>query len=182
MPLTRLPEVYRLTSISRLQRLTFSLSRSRQVLRRRSPPKPSFPDPACSAPQLDKFPLPRIRTLVLVVFLLQPVLQYHSPNSLGKKRVRGAGTLPWHCTASSNSEDDSSHDSSSTSFKGCRSHWTSLLARFRFSNTPLPIELTVLNCVVYVTLIVRRSRYFAGARYLKRRANDETRVCLVVFL
>ena len=32
-----------------------------------------------------------------------------------KKRVRGVGTLPWHHTASSDSEDDSSHGSSSTS-------------------------------------------------------------------
>ena len=49
----------------------------------------------------------------------------------------------------------------------------SLLA---FSNPPRPIELTVLNRIVYVTLIARRSRYFAGARYLKRGINDEGNV------
>ena len=50
----------------------------------------------------------------------------HLPSSTGtpvpfpklpsrKKRVRGVSTLPWHHTASSDSEDDSSHSSSSTS-------------------------------------------------------------------
>ncbi len=34
----------------------------------------------------------------------------------------------------------------------------------------------VLNRVVYVILIARRSRYFAGARYLKRGVNDEGNV------
>lgn len=34
----------------------------------------------------------------------------------------------------------------------------------------------MLNRVVYVTLIARRSRYFAGARYLKRGVNDEGNV------
>jgi hypothetical protein len=38
------------------------------------------------------------------------------------------------------------------------------------------IEITVLNRFVYVTLIARRSRYFAGARYLKRGVNDEGNV------
>lgn len=38
------------------------------------------------------------------------------------------------------------------------------------------VELTVLSRVVYVTLIARRSRYFAGARYLKRGVNDEGNV------
>jgi hypothetical protein len=36
-----------------------------------------------------------------------------------------------------------------------------------------PPELTVLGRVVFVTLIARRSRHFAGARYLKRGVNDE---------
>ena len=35
------------------------------------------------------------------------------------------------------------------------------------------LELTVLGRVVYVTLIARRSRYYAGARYLKRGVNEE---------
>ncbi len=48
--------------------------------------------------------------------------------------------------------------------------------RSRCPNPLLPIELTVPNCVVYVTLIARRSRYFAGARYLKRGVNDEGNV------
>ena len=43
-------------------------------------------------------------------------------------------------------------------------------------NPPPPIELTVLNRIVYLTLIARRSRYFAGARYLKRGVNDEGNV------
>lgn len=34
-------------------------------------------------------------------------------------------------------------------------------------------ELTVLGRVIYVTLIARRSRHYAGARYLKRGVNEE---------
>lgn len=34
-------------------------------------------------------------------------------------------------------------------------------------------ELTVLGRVVFITLIARRSRHYAGARYLKRGVNDE---------
>ncbi|KAG2005981.1 polyphosphoinositide phosphatase [Coprinopsis cinerea AmutBmut pab1-1] len=37
-------------------------------------------------------------------------------------------------------------------------------------------KLTVLGRVVFVTLIARRSRHFAGARYLKRGVNDEGNV------
>lgn len=37
-------------------------------------------------------------------------------------------------------------------------------------------ELTVLGRVVFITLIARRSRHYAGARYLKRGVNDE--VCV----
>jgi hypothetical protein len=37
------------------------------------------------------------------------------------------------------------------------------------------IELTVLGRVIFVTLIARRSRHYAGARYLKRGVNDEVR-------
>lgn len=37
-------------------------------------------------------------------------------------------------------------------------------------------ELTVLGRVVFITLIARRSRHYAGARYLKRGVNDE--VCM----
>lgn len=37
----------------------------------------------------------------------------------------------------------------------------------------LVAELTVLGRVVFVTLIARRSRHHAGARYLKRGVNDE---------
>ncbi|EPQ55803.1 hypothetical protein GLOTRDRAFT_138581 [Gloeophyllum trabeum ATCC 11539] len=37
-------------------------------------------------------------------------------------------------------------------------------------------KLTVLGRVVYVTLIARRSRHYAGARYLKRGVNDEGNV------
>ena len=35
------------------------------------------------------------------------------------------------------------------------------------------LELTVLGRVIFVTLIARRSRHFAGARYLKRGVNNE---------
>lgn len=34
-------------------------------------------------------------------------------------------------------------------------------------------ELTVLGRVIFITLIARRSRHHAGARYLKRGVNDE---------
>jgi hypothetical protein len=34
-------------------------------------------------------------------------------------------------------------------------------------------ELTVLGRVIFITLIARRSRHYAGARYLKRGVNDE---------
>jgi hypothetical protein len=37
------------------------------------------------------------------------------------------------------------------------------------------IELSVLGRVVFVTLIARRSRHYAGARYLKRGVNDEVK-------
>ena len=40
------------------------------------------------------------------------------------------------------------------------------------------IELTVLGRVIFVTLIARRSRHYAGARYLKRGVNDEVRIWL----
>ena len=43
-------------------------------------------------------------------------------------------------------------------------------------------ELTVLGRVVFVTLIARRSRHFAGARYLKRGVNDEVRRPSIFFL
>lgn len=43
-------------------------------------------------------------------------------------------------------------------------------------HTDSTVELTVLSRVVYVTLIARRSRYFAGARYLKRGVNEEGNV------
>ena len=35
------------------------------------------------------------------------------------------------------------------------------------------LELTVLGRIIFVTLIARRSRHFAGARYLKRGVNNE---------
>ena len=41
---------------------------------------------------------------------------------------------------------------------------------------PLVLELTVLGRVIYVTLIARRSRHYAGARYLKRGVNEEVGV------
>jgi SacI homology domain len=41
------------------------------------------------------------------------------------------------------------------------------------SSSDLVLELTVLGRVIYVTLIARRSRHYAGARYLKRGVNEE---------
>jgi len=35
------------------------------------------------------------------------------------------------------------------------------------------VELTVLGRVVFVTLIARRSRHYAGVRFFKRGVNDE---------
>jgi len=37
-------------------------------------------------------------------------------------------------------------------------------------------ELSVLGRVVFVTLIARRSRHYAGARYLKRGVNEEVKL------
>ena len=42
-------------------------------------------------------------------------------------------------------------------------------------------ELTVLGRVIFITLIARRSRHFAGARYLTRGVNDEVFVSHTVF-
>jgi hypothetical protein len=44
---------------------------------------------------------------------------------------------------------------------------------YSFYGLTLELELTVLGRVVFITLIARRSRHFAGARYLKRGVNDE---------
>jgi hypothetical protein len=43
------------------------------------------------------------------------------------------------------------------------------MIRFRYA----PTELTVLGRIIFITLIARRSRHYAGARYLKRGVNDE---------
>lgn len=42
-----------------------------------------------------------------------------------------------------------------------------------FSLISQPLELTVLGRIIFVTLIARRSRHHAGARYLKRGVNEE---------
>jgi hypothetical protein len=42
-----------------------------------------------------------------------------------------------------------------------------------FRHLPIHTELTILGRVIFITLIARRSRHFAGARYLKRGVNDE---------
>lgn len=47
------------------------------------------------------------------------------------------------------------------------------LLHFDFADKMMQLELTVLGRVIFVTLIARRSRHFAGARYLKRGVNDE---------
>jgi len=48
---------------------------------------------------------------------------------------------------------------------------STIYVTWRFINAPL--ELTVLGRVVFVTLIARRSRHYAGARYLTRGLNEE---------
>ena len=40
----------------------------------------------------------------------------------------------------------------------------------------MSVELTVLGRVIFITLIARRSRHYAGARYLKRGVDDEGNV------
>ncbi|KAG6837048.1 hypothetical protein H0H93_015619 [Arthromyces matolae] len=50
------------------------------------------------------------------------------------------------------------------------------ILHFKTTTDEAPIELTVLGRVVFVTLIARRSRHFAGARYLKRGVNAEGNV------
>lgn len=49
-------------------------------------------------------------------------------------------------------------------------------------NLAVNTELTVLGRVVFVTLIARRSRHFAGARYLKRGVNDEVIIVYLIIL
>ncbi|THH08331.1 hypothetical protein EW146_g9035 [Bondarzewia mesenterica] len=53
-----------------------------------------------------------------------------------------------------------------------RSHWVLPLIHGHVDQA----KLTVLGRVIYITLIARRSRHFAGARYLKRGVNDEGNV------
>ena len=43
----------------------------------------------------------------------------------------------------------------------------------RLTDTGHRTELTVGGRVIFITLIARRSRHFAGARYLKRGVNEE---------
>lgn len=40
-------------------------------------------------------------------------------------------------------------------------------------------ELSVFGKVIYITLIARRSRHFAGARFLKRGINEQVRPLLI---
>lgn len=47
-----------------------------------------------------------------------------------------------------------------------------VLIQFR-SPLNIELELSVLGRVIFVILIARRSRHFAGVRYLKRGVNDE---------
>ena len=57
--------------------------------------------------------------------------------------------------------------------------WTRLVSSSPPPNVENAInesELTVLGRVVFIALIARRSRHFAGARYLTRGVNDE--VCV----
>lgn len=49
---------------------------------------------------------------------------------------------------------------------------------YRLQSTPtfFFLELNVLGRIVFVTLIARRSRHYAGTRYLTRGVNEEVRV------
>lgn len=53
-----------------------------------------------------------------------------------------------------------------------KSHWILPLVHGHVDQA----KLTVLGRVVFITLIARRSRHFAGARYLKRGVNDQGNV------
>ncbi|RDX41180.1 hypothetical protein OH76DRAFT_1365037 [Lentinus brumalis] len=69
------------------------------------------------------------------------------------------------------------HHLLTTAFKGSsppssRSHWLVPLIHGHVDQA----KLTVLGRVVFITLIARRSRHHAGARYLKRGVNDEGNV------
>ncbi|KAI0651286.1 SacI homology domain-containing protein [Trametes meyenii] len=59
-----------------------------------------------------------------------------------------------------------------TSAPSSKSHWLVPLIHGHVDQA----KLTVLGRVVFITLIARRSRHHAGARYLKRGANDEGNV------
>ena len=50
---------------------------------------------------------------------------------------------------------------------------TPRLAPYSNTNTSTCKELSVFGKTVYITLIARRSRHFAGARFLKRGINDQ---------
>ena len=54
--------------------------------------------------------------------------------------------------------------------------------RKRDDNDFVALELNVLSRVVFVTLIARRSRHYAGARYLTRGVNEEVRTRFVLVL
>jgi len=43
-------------------------------------------------------------------------------------------------------------------------------------------EISIYGHIVNVTLIARRSRHFAGARFLKRGVNDEVNIFMLEFL
>jgi hypothetical protein len=47
-----------------------------------------------------------------------------------------------------------------------------LIKQVRFSSF-IRLEISIYSHNIFVTLIARRSRYFAGARFLKRGVNDE---------
>ena len=56
--------------------------------------------------------------------------------------------------------------------------WIKQVSRFACkmdwdNNSFMTPELNVLSRVVFVTLIARRSRHYAGARYLTRGVNEE---------
>ena len=65
--------------------------------------------------------------------------------------------------------------------------WTKPVSRCAYNRKRdvddfVALELNVLSRVVFVTLIARRSRHYAGARYLTRGVNEEVRTRFVLVL
>ncbi|EIN05856.1 polyphosphoinositide phosphatase [Punctularia strigosozonata HHB-11173 SS5] len=95
---------------------------------------------------------------------LQQNMTYPNPNSDGKASFNDRWTWNYHLLTAAFNPDVAG---------GVRqSPWMIPLMHGHVDQA----KLTILGRVVYVTLIARRSRHFAGARYLKRGVNDEGNV------